>query len=154
MSVVHILYFCDLPYPRPGMQNVNGGRCAGPDCTKQPRFSLPGEKGKFCSKHRGEGMVDVLYTVSDIFNSFFTMSEHRCRSPLLYVMMGETNWEKIRTIRLSSLWIPYEPLALRNPAYRLPHKILWRVLVQSTKCLLVLHIHVDPALLIIALITQ
>lgn len=46
------------------MQNVNGGRCAGPDCSKQPRFSLPGEKGKYCSKHRGEGMVDVLYTVS------------------------------------------------------------------------------------------
>lgn len=45
------------------MQNVNGGRCAGPDCSKQPRFSLPGEKGKYCSKHREEGMVDVLYTV-------------------------------------------------------------------------------------------
>lgn len=46
-----------------GMQNVNGGRCAGPDCSKQPRFSLPGQKGKYCSKHREEGMVDVLYTV-------------------------------------------------------------------------------------------
>ncbi|CAM9348494.1 unnamed protein product [Ascophyllum nodosum] len=46
----------------PGMQNVNGGRCAGPDCSKQPRFSLPGQKGKYCSKHREEGMVDVLYT--------------------------------------------------------------------------------------------
>lgn len=48
-----------------GMQNVNGGRCAGPDCSKQPRFSLPGEKGKYCSKHREEGMVDVLYTVGN-----------------------------------------------------------------------------------------
>lgn len=47
-----------------GMENVNGGRCAGPDCSKQPRFALPGNKGKFCSKHREEGMVDVLYTVS------------------------------------------------------------------------------------------
>lgn len=47
-----------------GMQNVNGGRCAGPDCSKQPRFSMPGEKGKYCSKHREDGMVDVLYTVS------------------------------------------------------------------------------------------
>lgn len=46
------------------MQNVNGGRCAGPDCSKQPRFSMPGEKGKYCSKHREPGMVDVLYTVS------------------------------------------------------------------------------------------
>eukprot|EP00903_Cladosiphon_okamuranus_P005352 g5347.t1 len=44
------------------MQNVNGGRCAGPDCSKQPRFSMPGEKGKYCSKHREPGMVDVLYT--------------------------------------------------------------------------------------------
>lgn len=25
---------------------------------------MPGEKGKYCSKHREEGMVDVLYTVS------------------------------------------------------------------------------------------
>lgn len=24
---------------------------------------MPGEKGKYCSKHREEGMVDVLYTV-------------------------------------------------------------------------------------------
>lgn len=44
---------------------MNGGRCAGENCSKQPRFSFPGEKGKFCSKHREEGMVDVLYTVSD-----------------------------------------------------------------------------------------
>lgn len=48
------------------MQNVNGGRCAGPNCSKQPRFSFPGEKGKYCSKHREDGMVDVLYTVSDM----------------------------------------------------------------------------------------
>lgn len=53
-----------LVLDRLGMQNVNGGRCAGPDCSKQPRFSMPGEKGKYCSKHREPGMVDVLYTVS------------------------------------------------------------------------------------------
>lgn len=59
------MFYAVLETPaRSGMQNVNGGRCAGPDCSKQPRFSLPGEKGKYCSKHRGEGMVDVLYTVS------------------------------------------------------------------------------------------
>lgn len=43
---------------------MNGGKCAGPDCLKQPRFAFPGNKGQFCSKHKHPDMVDVLYTVS------------------------------------------------------------------------------------------
>ena len=43
------------------MVGVMNKRCEHPGCPKGPSFNYPGEtSGRYCSKHKEDGMVDVV----------------------------------------------------------------------------------------------
>ncbi|CAN0314141.1 unnamed protein product [Ectocarpus sp. 8 AP-2014] len=44
-----------------GMANLKDRRCEQHLCTIQPTFAFPGEKPRFCSKHKAEGHVNVRH---------------------------------------------------------------------------------------------
>lgn len=43
-----------------GMINLNTPRCRGPECYLTPYFGLPGATPTYCSKHKQEGMINLI----------------------------------------------------------------------------------------------
>lgn len=43
-----------------GMNNLNTSRCRGPECYLTPYFGLSGATPTYCSKHKQEGMINVI----------------------------------------------------------------------------------------------